>query len=133
MSSPDYEIITKISLIFDDPTSNCCNFLTTEPISKLLVPRMSSSSSRSPGRWKPYSGISVTKKHQNYHSHLLPDEGVKRKISCCQYHFWTFQLELDNLGTKNFEIGSVVKKLQPFEVGQNRPKIKHFFQDLHNP
>ena len=29
-----------------------------------------------------------------------------------------FQLELDTLGTKNFEIGTVVKKLQLFEVGR---------------
>ena len=29
-----------------------------------------------------------------------------------------FQLELDTLGTKNFEIGTVVKKLQMFEVGR---------------
>ena len=29
-----------------------------------------------------------------------------------------FQLELDTLGTKNFEIATVVKKLQMFEVGR---------------
>ena len=29
-----------------------------------------------------------------------------------------FLPELDNLGTKNFQIGSVVKKLQLFEIGR---------------
>ena len=38
-----------------------------------------------------------------------------------------FQLELDTLGTKNFEIGTVVKKLQMFEVGQILKKILTFF------
>ena len=33
-------------------------------------------------------------------------------------HFRAFQLELNTLGTKNLEIGSVVEKLQPFEVEQ---------------
>ena len=51
-------------------------------------------------------------------SRLIPGGWVERKISGCRYHFRTFQLELDNLGTKNFEIGSVVKKLQPFEVDE---------------
>ena len=51
-------------------------------------------------------------------SHLVPDGWVEIKISDCRCHFRTFQLELDNLGTKNFEIGSVVKKLQLFEVGR---------------
>ena len=50
-------------------------------------------------------------------SRLLPDGWVELKISGCRYHFRTFQLELDTLGTKNFEIGTVVKKLQMFEVG----------------
>ena len=53
---------------------------------------------------------------------LLPDGWVELKISGCRCYFRTFQLELDNLGTKNFEIGSVAEKLQPFEVGQDTPK-----------
>ena len=57
------------------------------------------------------------------YSRLLPGVGVERKISGCRCHFRTFQLELDNLGTKNFGIGSVVEKLQPFEFGSS--KIKH--------
>ena len=57
---------------------------------------------------------------QNCDSHLLPGEGVERKISGYRCHFFTFQLELDNLGTKNFEISSVVKKIpvRLFEVGE---------------
>ena len=51
-------------------------------------------------------------------SRLLPDGWVELKISGCRYHFRTFQLELDTLGTKNFEIATVVKKLQMFEVGR---------------
>ena len=51
-------------------------------------------------------------------SRLLSDGWVGLNTSCCRCHFRAFQLELDNLGTKNFEIGSVVKKLQPFEVGR---------------
>ena len=56
-------------------------------------------------------------------SRLLPDGWVELKISGCRCHFRAFQLELDNLGTKQFEIGSVVKKLQLFEVGQNSSKM----------
>ena len=51
-------------------------------------------------------------------SRLLPDGWVGLKISGCKYHFRAFQVELNILGTKNFEIGSVVKKLQSFEVGR---------------
>ena len=51
-----------------------------------------------------------------YTLRLLPDGSVELKISGCRYHFRAFQLELDTLGTKNFEIGSVVTKLQLFEV-----------------
>ena len=56
-------------------------------------------------------------------SGLVPDRWVERKSSGYRCHFRAFQLELDNLGTKNFEIGSVVKKLQPFGVGQNSSKM----------
>ena len=55
---------------------------------------------------------------RKFASRLLPDGWVELKISGCRYHFRTFQLELDTLGTKNFEIGTVVKKLQMFEVGR---------------
>ena len=51
-------------------------------------------------------------------SRLLPDGWVGLNISGCRYHFRTFQLELDILGTQNFGIGSVVTKLQPLEVGR---------------
>ena len=51
-------------------------------------------------------------------SRLLPDGWVGLKSSGCRCHFWAFQLELDIVGTKNFEIGSVVKKLQLFEDGR---------------
>ena len=50
-------------------------------------------------------------------SRLLPDGWVELTISSCRYYFQTFQLELDILGIKNFETGSVVEKLQIFEVG----------------
>ena len=50
-------------------------------------------------------------------SRLVPDGWVELKISGCRCHFWTFQLELDTLGTKNFGIGSVGTTLQPCEVG----------------
>ena len=42
---------------------------------------------------------------------------VKLEISGCKGHFRVFQIELDNLGAKNFQIGSVDKKLQLFGVG----------------
>ena len=51
-------------------------------------------------------------------SRLLPDGWVELKSSGCRGHFRTFQLELDILDTKNFGIGSVVKKLQLLEVGR---------------
>ena len=41
-----------------------------------------------------------------------------RWVGTCRCHFRAFQLELDTLGTKNFEIATVVKKLQMFEVGR---------------
>ena len=47
-----------------------------------------------------------------FSSRLVPDGWVELKISGCRYHFRAFQLELDNLDTKNFEIGSVDTKLQ---------------------
>ena len=58
------------------------------------------------------------------------DGYVECKISTYRCHFRAFQLELDNPDTKNFQIGSVVKKLQPFEVGQNRPKIQLIFLEF---
>ena len=54
------------------------------------------------------------------------------EVHNCRCHFRAFQPELDIVDTKNFEIGSVVKKLQPFEVGQNRPKIKLFSKESTN-
>ena len=43
----------------------------------------------------------------------LTDYGVSKiKMTNCGCHFRGFQLELDTLDTKNFEIGSVVTKLQ---------------------
>ena len=49
---------------------------------------------------------------------LVPDGWVEPKSSDDRCHFWTFQLELDILGTKNIGNGSVVAKLQPLEVGR---------------
>ena len=51
-------------------------------------------------------------------SGLLPNGWIELKISGCRGHFRAFQIELDNLGTKNFQFGSVIKKLQLFEVGR---------------
>ena len=51
-------------------------------------------------------------------SRLVPDGWVGPQKSSGRCHFWAFQLELDILGTKNFGIGSVVTKLQPFELGR---------------
>ena len=59
-------------------------------------------------------------------SRLLPDRWVEHKISGSKCHFRAFQLELDILSIKNFEIGSVVKKLQQFEDGLI-PEIKADF------
>ena len=50
-------------------------------------------------------------------SRLVPDEWVGLKSSSGRCHFWTFQLELDILDTKDIDIGSVDTKLQLFEVG----------------
>ena len=50
-------------------------------------------------------------------SGLLPNGWIELKISGCRGHFRAFQIKLDNLGTKNFQFGSVIKKLQLFEVG----------------
>ena len=58
-------------------------------------------------------------------SGLVPERWVERKSSGYQCHFRAFQLELDNLGTKNFEIGSVVKKLQQVEESRKVPFFVH--------
>ena len=50
-------------------------------------------------------------------SRLVSDEWVGLKSSSGRCHFWTFQLELDILDTKDIDIGSVDTKLQLFEVG----------------
>ena len=50
-------------------------------------------------------------------SRLVSDEWIGLKSSSCRCHFWTFQLELDILDTKDIDIGSVDTKLQLFEVG----------------
>ena len=50
-------------------------------------------------------------------SRLLPDGWVGLEIFGCRCDFRAFQLELDILGTKNIEIGSVGTKLQLYEVG----------------
>ena len=65
-------------------------------------------------------------------SRLVPDGWVELKISGCRCHFRTFQLELDILGTKNFEIGSVVKKLQLFEVGRIFKSLVFFYKKSKN-
>ena len=50
-------------------------------------------------------------------SRLLPENLSEMEVHNCRCHFRAFQLELDILGTKNIEIGSVGTKLQLFEVG----------------
>ena len=50
-------------------------------------------------------------------SRLVPDGWVGPKSSGDRCHFWTFQLELDILDTKNIGIGSVDTKLRLLEVG----------------
>ena len=52
-------------------------------------------------------------------SRLVPDGWVERKISVTDVIFERFSSSQNlTLGTKNFEIGPLVKKLQPFEVGR---------------
>ena len=75
------------------------------------------------------------KKHQNvgfqiftlYPSSILPDGWVELKISTCRCHFRAFQVELDILGIMYFVIGSVVEKLQAFEVGWISIRFLVFF------
>ena len=75
------------------------------------------------------------KKNQNvgfqiftfYASSILPDGWVELKISTCRCHFRAFQVELDILGIVNFVIGSVVEKLQAFEVGWISIRFLVFF------
>ena len=57
---------------------------------------------------------------------LVPDGWAQLKISNYRCHFRAFQLKVDNAGTKNFEIGPVVKTLQPFEISQNHEKSNFF-------
>ena len=49
---------------------------------------------------------------------MLPNEWIELKISSCRGYFRAFQIEVDNLGMKNFQVGTVVKKLQLFQVGR---------------
>ena len=46
---------------------------------------------------------------------LAPENLSEIVVHNCRYHFCAFQPELDIVDTKNFEIGSVVAKLQLFE------------------
>ena len=55
--------------------------------------------------------IAVFEIFPKFASRLLPDGWVGLKSSGCRCHFRAFQLELDIVGTKNFEIGPVVKKV----------------------
>ena len=62
-------------------------------------------------------------------SRLLPDGWVGLKSSGYRCHFRAFQLKLFILDTRNFGNGSVVQKLQLFEVARiseffGRPKKK---------
>ena len=72
--------------------------------------------------------LSLKKKHSGmgdkeildfskFATRLLPDGWVELKVSGCRCYFWAFQVELDPIDTKNFEIGSVGTKLQPCNVG----------------
>ena len=51
-------------------------------------------------------------------SRLLPDGWVELKMFGCRWYFRAFQPGLDIRSTKNFEIGSVVTKLQPSGLGR---------------
>ena len=64
-------------------------------------------------------------------SRLLPDRWVEVKISDCRCHFRAFQLELNTLDTKKFEIGSVGTKLQLFEVGWFLENLRMFVREIH--
>ena len=63
--------------------------------------------------WFTSSGI-----YRKFASRLILERWVELQISGCRYHFRVFQIELNTLGIKNFEIGSVVEKLQSFEAGR---------------
>ena len=68
----------------------------------------------------------------NIASRLLPDRWAELKISGGRCYFRAFQIELNTLGIKDFEIGSVVEMLQPCEVGRilvPRDEISMKFDD----
>ena len=46
-----------------------------------------------------------------------------RSYSC---YFWTFQIELDRIDTKNFENGLVLEKLRTSKVGEHLIKFMKF-------
>ena len=54
---------------------------------------------------------------------LAPENLSEIEVHNCRCHFRGFQLELHIVDTKNFEIGSVVEKLQRFEKSRN---VKNF-------
>ena len=56
-------------------------------------------------------------------SGLVPDRWVERKSSGYRCHFRAFQLELDNLGTKDFEIGSVSKSYSRLKLAKIHQKM----------
>ena len=49
---------------------------------------------------------------------LPSGEGVDFVCGGYRYHFWTFQLELNRIGSKNFANGSIVAKFQTLKVGE---------------
>ena len=49
---------------------------------------------------------------------LPSGEGVDLVCGSHRCHFWTFQLELNRIGSKNFANGSIVAKLQTLKVGE---------------
>ena len=51
-------------------------------------------------------------------SRLPSGEGVDLVCGGHRCHFWTFQLELNRIGSKNFANGSIVAKLQTLKVGE---------------
>ena len=71
----------------------------------------------------------------NLNSKFLVSRISTGRRNACKCYFRVFQLELDALDTKNFEIGSVDTTLQSYEVGdfrEKRQKCQYFrsFGDL---
>ena len=60
------------------------------------------------------------------HFAVPPGEWVDHEFRSYSCYFWTFQIELDRIDTKNFENGSVLEKLQTSKVGEHFIKFMKF-------